>query len=470
MSHKRGYNHRNIHWQITHGFKNINEHMKILGTILLLFIVPNAIHAQQKWDLKKCVDYGMANSLTVKQNNLQADIANEQLKQSKNAFLPQANASVSPGLSFGRSPVQGAFVYTDQTIFNSSLSSGATITILDGKQRKKTIELNNLNWQAAIAQNDKLKNDLALNIAAFYLQALLSKEQVTLTELQLKQSKAQLFNTRKMVNAGSLPELNAAELEAQVAKDSLNILIAKENVSQNLLTLKNFMSLDPATEFDITTPPVENIFIETFAELEPNKVYEAALINQPQFKVSQLNLKAQQVNLTIAKNGLKPRLSADVGLSSAYSQVLTKTQFQQDAFLRELKNNFRQYAGLNFSIPLFDAYNTRSNIAKATINIKSQELTIEQDKLKLKQDIFKASNDAITVYQKLNASEVTVKASERSFSFAEKRYQVGMLGTFEYITQANNVARAKQEYLINRFDYVFKMKVLEFYKGLGLKL
>ncbi len=418
----------------------------------------------------KCVNYGLANNLTIRQNDFQSQLAEVQFKQSKNAFLPTASASLSPGVSFGRSPVQNAFVYTNQAIFNNSINTGASIALLDGKVRKNTVTKDELDWKSALAQNDKLKNDIALTIAGLYLQALLSKQQIKIAELQLQQSNAQLSTTRKMVNVGTLPELNAAELEAQVAKDSLNVVLASQSFLQAVLALKNYMSLDPATAFDIETPPADKIPVETFAALDPAIVYELALKNQPQFKVNAFKLQAAQTNLLIAKAGLRPRLWADIGLSSGFSRVLSKTSYTQQSFFDQIKNNFRQYIGLNVSVPLFDAFNTRSNIARSKLNIGSQQLGIEQDKLALKQDIYKAHLDAVTAFQKFNAAGISVKAAERSLSFAEKRYNVGMLGTLDLITNQNNLFRAKQEYVLSQYDYVFKMKVLEFYKGMGLKL
>ena len=71
--------------------------------------------------------------------------------------------------------------------------------------------------------------------------------------------------------------------------------------------------------------------------------------------------------------------------------------------------------------------------------------------------------------EKLNAGKKSLEAAERTFYFAQKRYDVGMLGTFDLITSQNNVFTAKLQNALNQYDYVFKMKVLEFYKGQGLK-
>jgi outer membrane protein len=435
---------------------------------LVLSITSTSISGQEKWSLSKCVDYGLANSYTIRQHIFQTQVAETAYKQSKNAFLPTASISLSPGISFGRSPVQNAFEYTNQSIFNSGISSGTSLTLLDGKSTRRTIEKNKLNWKNILAQSEQLKDDIILSITGLYLQALLSKELIRISELQFRQSEAQYDNTLKQVKAGVLPELNAAELEAQLAKDSLNIILANESFEQNLLSLKSYMSFDPATPFDIETPAADKIPVASFATLEPAVVYGLALANQPQLQVDSLQLRMIETDLFIAKAGLKPRLSLDLGLSSGFSRVMSKTSYSQTSFFKQVQNNFRQYAGLSFSIPLFDAFATKSKIARNKIDIESQQMTIDQDKLSLKQAIYKAHLDAVTAFQKLNASAISIKTAERSFSFAEKRYSVGLLSTLDLLTNQNSLFKVKQEYVLNQYEYIFKMKVLEFYKRIGL--
>jgi outer membrane protein len=303
-----------------------------------------------------------------------------------------------------------------------------------------------------------------------------------------------------------LPELNATELDAQVETDSANYISAKGNVEQSILALKAYMNIDAAAPFEVDEPPVEKIPIEKIADLQPEDVYISALANLPQQRVNEFKLKAAQKNADVAKAGLYPTFSAFGSLSSSYIDLRTplyqpiitgytstglvasvggvnydvqqpiiregnKTgYYYSDAFGTQLSNNFNQSIGLSVSVPIFSGNSLRSNWQIAKWNIKNAELQKESDNQTLKQNIYQAYDAAIVALEKFNASKKSVDASQRSYDFAQKRYGVGILSTIELITNQNSLLSAKLQYVQNQFDYVFKMKVLEFYKGQGLKL
>ena len=152
------------------------------------------------------------------------------------------------------------------------------------------------------------------------------------------------------------------------------------------------------------------------------------------------------------------------------SQTINSPNYSKRGFTNQLQDNFRQSIGLSVSVPIFSGGNLRTNYERSVLNTSSLQLQKMQDDQKLKQDIYSAYNAALIALEKFNASEKSVLSNQKTFDFANKRFNVGMLGTFDLISTQNNLLRAKLEYSLNQFDYVFKMKVLEFHKGLGLKL
>jgi len=371
--------------------------------------------------------------------------------------------------------------------------------------KKNTIAANEWELQAAKANTDKLRNDIALAVANFYLQVLLAKEQEKITAIQLQQSKAQFINTRKMVDAGALPELNASELEAQVARDSANMIVAGGNVTQAILSLKAYMSIPADKGFDIETPSVENIPVDAIADLQPDAVYASALANLPQQRYNAMKLKSAAKTAQATKAGMYPTISGFGGLGSSYlstkipmyaylpgayspngsivniggatydveEQNFTTVKngyTRSNPFFKQLSTNFSQSIGISISVPIFNGGLSKTNYQRSLLSIKNLELQKEMDNLKIKQDIYVAYNNALVALEKFNAGKKTVEASQKTYDFAKKRYDVGMLSTFELITNQNNLFRAKLENILSQFDYVFKMKVLEFYKGQGLKL
>ncbi|MBL0055648.1 MAG: TolC family protein [Chitinophagaceae bacterium] len=457
--------------------------------------------AQKKWNLLQCVEYAMANNISVKQTDLQTKLAELQYNQSKWGRLPNLNFSGGPAYNSGRNQDPTSFSLITQSYLSANMQLQSSAEIFNWFSRKNTIAANEWEVQAAKASTDKLKNDIALTVANAYLQILLAREQEKIAGVQLQQSQSQLVNTRKLVDAGALPELNAAELEAQVARDSSTFISAHGNVEQSLLNLKSFMSIDAGQAFDIDMPPADKIPVEKLSDLQPEAVYASAIANMPQQRFNDFKLRSARKTSAAARGDLYPTLSVFGSLGSGFNsrakevtgsyplnsplgtvkvggtdysvypfQPYTTYTYGKTAFFSQLNENFRQSLGLTLSVPIFNGKSLRTAYERTKVNIRNFELQKEMDDLKLKQDIYQAYNASTVALEKFNASKKTVEAAERTYSFAKKRYDVGMLSTFELITNQNNLFRAKLEYALNQFDYVFKMKVLEFYKGQGLKL
>jgi outer membrane protein len=472
-------------------------------TLIAITCFCTSIHAQEKWDLRKIVDYAVANNISIKQSEVQSAITELAYKQSKLALYPNANFNASTSVNSGRNQDPTSFSLITQTYLNAGLQLQTSADIFNWFSKKNTILSNQWQYEASKASVDKLKNDISLTVANDYLQILLTREQENIAQVQLKQTQAQLANTRKLVDAGSLPELNASELEAQEAVDSANYISARGNVVQATLVLKSVLNMDAAQPFDVAVPPVELIPLEKIADLQPDAVYELAIKNLPQQRVNEFKLKAAQKAAEAARGNMYPTFSLFGGLSSNYinakSSIYAPTGTYSNnplspqidvngtvykvsspdysivgkkgtPFFTQIDNNFRQQIGLSMSVPIFSAGQLRTNYRRSKLNIKSAELQQQSDNLSIKQDIYQAYNAATVALEKFNASQKSVAASQRTYDYAQKRYEVGMLGTFELITQQNNLFRAKLQAVLNQYDFVFKMKVLEFYRGQGIKL
>ena len=480
--------------------------IKLLATFSVF--VPQIVSAQEKWNLKTIVEYTMANNIGVRQSEVQAKITALTYKQSKLSVYPNASFSGNTSINNGNNQDPVTFARINETYLTSGMQLQTSADIFNFYSKRNLIAANEWELKAAIANVGKIKNDIALSAANAYLQILLTKEQEKITLIQLAQTTEQLNITRKQVNAGALPELNAVQLEAQLAQDSVNYISAKGAIIQSILSLKAFMNIDAAAAFEVDTPPVESIPVDAIADLQPDNVFQLAMTNQPQQLVNDYRLKAADKNKAAAKGAMYPSFSAFGGVSSnylafgkkaLYDRVVTTyapsglradagggvfydvqtpvfTQGSQIGFLKsnsfssQLVDNFRQNIGLNITVPIFNGGALKTQYERSKLNIESLQLQKVQDDQKLKQDIYQAYNAALIALEKYNASQKSVNASEKTYQFSGKRFNVGMLSTFELITAQNNLLRAKLEYTINRFDYVFKMKVLEFYKGMGLRL
>jgi outer membrane protein len=478
---------------------NLRFTMKKLFLLPILCLLFTIGKAQDKWDLKRCVQYAVDNNISVKQTDVQARLAELTLKQYKLSQLPTANFGGNIGYSSGQSQDPATFALITTGLWSNQYYLQANVNLFNFFSLKNNIEGSKFAYEAANAATDKLRNDISLSVANAYLQTLLSVQQANAAELQVKLSQSQLEITRKQVNAGSLPELNAAEIESQLASDSSTYITATSNVSQNILTLKAYMSLDAATPFIIDTPNVERIPIENIADLEPGAVYTLALQNQPQQKVDALQLKSASKYIAASKAAMYPTFSLGGQFYTTYTNqtyepitgspiLITDTvgrvvgsnqqvvfdnvvyNYKKTPYFSQLNQNFRQSISLGINIPILNGGSLKTGYERSKLNYKNYELQQQLDNLTLKQNVYQAYNLAVAALQKFEASKLALGAAQRSFDYAQKRYNVGLLNTIDLLTNQNNYFKAKIDLLSSQFDFVFKMKVLEFYKGMGLKL
>jgi len=476
--------------------------VRVYIVFAVLFFICSPTFAQDSWNLKRAVEYALANNISVKQADIQARIADLNLKQSKLMQVPTANISGNAGVNAGRSIDPTTNLFTNTQLFSTGFSLTSAVTIFNFFSVRNNIEGNKLDNEAARANIDKIRNDIALNVATAYLMVLVSEEQENIAKLAVQLTLQNFDNTKKRVETGVLPELNLAELEAQLALDSSNLITASNTVKQNILQLKAILNVDAGERFVVETPPVSKIPVLSLEELQPEYVYAEAVKNLPQQKVNDLRIKAAEKYLTSARGQMYPTFSLFAGLGTNYAnnkipnvlRVPTGTLDTTGAkanvngtlydvvtpgfknivttsttpFGTQLSDNFRQNIGIQVNIPLFNSGQARTNWEKSKLNVNSLQLQKDLDLIILKQDIYTAYNDASTAIQKYHAGIKGVQTAEKAYTFAQKRYDVGLLPTIDLLTNQNNLNRARVQLAQAEVDYVFRLKLLEFYKGKGI--
>lgn len=460
------------------------------------------------WDLKRCVEYGMNNNITVRQAKIQADLSEINYQQSGLQRIPSLSYGLTHGFSFGRTLDRTTNVFTSRSAMFQQMSISSNVLLYNFNSLKNTEEANKFSMEADKAAVDKARNDIGLNIAQLYLRALLSYEQIEISKVVLEQTKAQFLNTRKLVDAGSLPELNAAELEATVARDSATVVQAISQAELDKLALKALLNLPADQDFELVIPQVDKIPVDDILSIYPEDVYQLALSSQPQIRLNDLRRTASEKNFLAAKGQMKPTISAFGQLASNFNQFLLKPngvsingenmtgsyikqgttiipvyapnvdvnfanrKFGEfwNGYGQQLRDQFGQGVGISINVPIFNGSQARSNVKRAILDVKRSDLSIERDKLQLKQDVYTAYYSASGAFQTFVAREKAMATAQRSFDLASRRYELGVMQTIEWLTNQNNLTRAKIDKALAQYEYIFRMKVLEFYKGQGLRL
>ena len=457
-------------------------------------------NAQEKWSLQQCVAFAIKNNISVKQADVQARLSKITSQQSDASIYPSLTGNVNSAYQRGltENPTTGTLI--DQSFITGNTNVQIGYSLFTWGARKNNIDANKLLQKADELGIEKAQNDIALFVSNAFLQVMLRREQARISEVQMNQSRSQLGNMRKLVKAGSQPELSAIQIEAQLAKDSSNLLQAQSLIQQAMINLRGTMNIDFNTPFEIFTPEIEKIPIDNITDLQPEMVYNMALNTQPIQRMYKWRLEAGSMQIKAARASMYPDVSAFGGLNTRVINSKFPTgvilpaentgafvvvngskidvlapSFQQTGQAgiplgRQIKNNFGQSLGLSINFSVFNNFNARTQWERAKIGIVQTKLQQDQENLTLKTNIYNAYQDAYASLQKYNATLRTVDYSQKAFDMSKKRLENGLLSTLDYIITQNNLYLAQIESVSNRYDYIFKMKVLEFYKGQGIKL
>lgn len=451
--------------------------------------------AQESWNLQRCVDEALRNNLLVRQSRLgQQDLAisGKQLRQQR---IPSLNLGSNLGFSIGRvvNPATNDFEFENS--FYQSLNAQAGVMLFDGLRISQSVRQNKMLYDAAGADIRQAENDLALSVALAYLNVLLAYENLDIAKARVKLSTDQLADTEKLIEAGSRPENARYDIEAQIALDEQSLITAQNNIDINMLALKQQMMLEPAYPLVIDRPRVDVSTLEALELQTLDAIYTAALSSQPQVEAAELREQSGQVGIKVAQSQLYPSLSLGFSAGTNWSTLFEQptdfildrlqqpgvfindeavkfeaetfipTNYAQVPYLKQLDANTGYGAGVTLQVPVFNQYVNRGNIERAKLEATRAQLNTEQTKQTLRTDISNALTSARASRKSLDAAEASAKAARLALRDADQRFSLGSIGNFEYLSARNRSDTAETNLLIARYDYYFRIKVLEFYMG-----
>ena len=473
-------------------------------TILVLICLASltCVFSQEEkkaWSLQQCIEYALQNNIQVKQNRLNARLSEASLLQNKMQMLPSLNGSISNSYNSGQrvDPFTNQFVAGDWTQ-SQNYSLTANALLFGGFQVLNTIKQNKYDLQASEQDVLKTQNDISLNIASAYLQILFSQELLATSKSQADITKLQLDRTQKLVDVGNLPKGSLLDMQAQMASEDVNIVNAENNLSISKLNLIQMLNLDSADSFSIVVPEI-TMPSETVINSTADQIYQAALAKQPEIKSSELKLMSSEKGVSIAQAGRYPRLSLNASYGTGYSgarkelvgtpifkkftpngsitgsgdlvyEPIFDATYETTPLNTQLQNNINRSVGLFLNVPLFNNLQTSTAITRAKINRENAALSLQLQKDNLKKSIQQAYNNAYSSLKKYQASKKAVDAMEESFKYTEQKYKVGATNTTEYNDSKYKLTKAKSDLLQAKYDYVFKLKVLDFYQGKTISL
>lgn len=453
--------------------------------------------SQEKWSLEKCIDYALKNNIQIKQQELNTGYSKNNLTQSKLSLLPNVNGQGSQSYSWGRTVDRFTNSFSEEQTMSLNFGLSSSVTLFNGFQNYNTIRQKQFDLQASLQDLEKAKNDLALNISSAFLQVLYSSELYEIAVNQLDVTKQQVEHTKKLVDAGSLANGSLLQVEAQQASEELQVVNTENQLNMAYLTLVQFLDLDSVENFDIEKPDFSAFDINATL-LTTGQVYLEAEKNLPQVKSAEYSLKSAEAALSLARGGISPKLTVSGSFGSGYSDArkditdttyTTKTSYvnisgteipftqeipdytyQTTPFNDQVKNNVSKSLSVTLTVPLFNGWQVKTGIDNAKISLLNAEYQLEVTKKQLMKEIQQARADAVASIKKFNATKKAVISMEEAFQYTQQKFDVGLINTLDYNTAKNNLTKAKADMLQAKYDFIFKSKILDFYRGNPIKM
>ncbi|MGB3590167.1 MAG: TolC family protein [Nonlabens sp.] len=412
------------------------------------------------WTLQECVQYALDNNIDIKQSVLTLENIELDKRAAIGSFLPSLNASVSNAWNTGLTQNIVTGVLENQVTRNSSYSITSGVTLFDGLRNVYQLQRAKMNILATQYNNEQIEDNLLLNVSNAYLNVLFNKEAVTQLENQNAVTQQQIDQTSELVEAGSLPRGDLLEVKATYAQGVQQVLAAQNQVLVSKIALAQILNIADYENFDVADPNLEDP--EAFVLDEGvNNIYDNAVQTRYEIKIAEQNTALAEQDLKIARGARLPSIDAFFNYNTRETD-----RDLVNGWIKQLYLNDGISYGLRLSVPIFNQFNVSNRVKRAKVAIESNKLLETQAKLDLERNIYQAFNDALASRATFESSQSALEARELAFDYAKERYDVGMMNAFDFNQAQTTLTNAQIDLLRNKYDYVFKLKVLELFNGI----
>lgn len=411
--------------------------------------------ASEPLTLEQCVQMAFDNNRSLKQGEIQNAVNVVNYEQARKDLLPNLNASAGQRFSFGRS-LGADNVYQSANSSSSSFGISSNINLFDGLRMKYNIDARRSELQTSMAEMEKLKQDIALSVSSGFLQVLLNKELLKLAEAQLQFTEIKIEERRKQIDNGKMAEGEIYELVAQQAKEKQQLTQANIRLKLSLLDLAQIIEYPNFETLDVIVP--QNLLDNELAMLNADAVLKNAVQNHPDVLVAQRKIESANTNIKMAQSLYYPSLGFGAQLGSGYYNL---NGFPNDSFAKQINTNLSTTLGFNLNIPIFNKFETQSRVKTAKLNAAATSLQLETVKQQLQKTVQQAYQNALGAKANWDAAEQSVLASREALRFVERKYELGSASVYELYQAKNNMNVAESEIVQAKYEYVFRLKILE---------
>lgn len=434
----------------------IHRLLSIFGTAVLSVASLSADTTQ--WDLNRCLSYAREKNISVRTLHLDKQSDAAALEKARAARVPDLWAGTSYSLSKNNAGDFSGSASTSSVSQRAqfSLSSGVTLfngfkTRNDIAQKELQIDMDN----AAIEENTQL---IEVAVTQAYLQVLFAHESHKNAENNRETTVKQFEYTQERYNVGSASVVELEQMRSQVARDEYEVIIARNEIAQRILELKQLLELTPVETFTPYFPVLRDSI--QLPELPDKEVlFQKALENLPQVKKSKLAVEIAETEKRKSTSGYYPTINLSGSISSHY------TVDASDGFSTQMEDNFSPSAGVQLSVPITDNKQTKTAVTQSDIAMQKAILHYEQLEKTVLMEVEKTYENCVAVYNRYRAAIAQLKAAHTSYDLAQQQHALGMLKPTELLVQRDLYNDALQELTRAKYSALLSYQLLTIYEG-----
>ena len=447
--------------------------------ITLLFILVFGFFAnaqQKKWTLQECVDYALKNNISIKQSELDIKSANIDKSSAIGNFLPSINAGGVHSWNIGLNQNITTGLLENQTTQFTSASLNSNITIYNGLQNQNRLRKAKLEQLASQYKLTKMQDDISLFVANAYLDILFNKENLKVQQGQLANDEKQIQRTQELVNSGAVPRGDLLDMKATIAADNQKVVAAENSLLISRLSLAQLLQLEDFQNFDVSDVDIEAKQSPVMAETSEAIVEKAKQV-RIEIKIAQANLDLAQRDIKIAKGAYQPSVTGFYSFSTraSYSDRIVGIDGNGMPILAAPLPLFDQFSdnkghnfGLQLNIPILNGLSARNNVERSKVNFERSKNAFDQANLDLETNVYKAITNVKGALKTYESSFSTLEARQEAFNYAKERYAVGLMNAFDFNQSQTIYVVAQSDVIRAKYDYIFKMKIVELYFGIPI--
>ncbi|WP_264536258.1 TolC family protein [Flavobacterium sp. N1736] len=454
----------------------INKYNSLI--IVLLFGLGLSAQAQtqpKQWTLEECVRYALDSNITIKLSELDVQNAAIDKKDAFGNYLPSVSGNASHSWNIGLNQDLTTGLLRNQTTQYSSLGLNAGVDIYKGLQNQNAYRRAKLTIIASQYQLLKMQEDISLNVANAFLQILSYKEELKVKKEQLTIDEKRLARSEEMVNAGTIPRGDLYDLKATIATDKQNISVSENNLLISKLSLAQLLQLKEFADFDViddTDAKDENNIMAQ----NPVDIYNKAKETRTELKLAQTNLEIAEKNVAIAKGAYQPTLRGFYGFNTRASYS-DQVKFDENnnpytvgpaPVFQQFSDNKGHNFGFQLDVPIFNGFSVRNNVERNKVSLEKSKIDLEQKSLDLQRNVYTAFTNARGALNTYESSTVTLEARQQAYNYAKEKYDVGLMNSFDFTQAQTLLTNAQSDVIRTKYDYMFKIKILEFYFGIPI--